>query len=90
MNNNDFLNNVMRDLKVELDDEFDRSDTISARVRLTSFPFITIVMVRMLSERRTLERKAALKSSIDISESIQSTIWSAWFAYFRNTILIMT
>ena len=25
MNNNDFLNNVMRDLKVELDDEFDRN-----------------------------------------------------------------
>lgn len=25
MDNNDFLNNVMRDLKVELDDEFDRN-----------------------------------------------------------------
>ena len=26
MDNNDFLNNVMRDLKVELDDEFDVRD----------------------------------------------------------------
>lgn len=61
MDNNDFLNNVMRDLKVELDDEFDRN---FERKAFFDRPWAPLSPNYNLSEGSMLMRTGALRRSL--------------------------
>ena len=61
MDNNDFLNNVMRDLKVELDDEFDRN---FERKAFFDRPWAPLSPYYTPSEGSMLMRTGALRRSL--------------------------